>query len=260
MRPAIRKYRKFAFGDKMQSAELANGIGTGGAVVGALADTFSPADKYGKRAAAGNILSGVGQGAALGANFGPLGAGIGAVGGAVAGLINNKKQKDEANKLRSQELVRNYQLADSYAKARVSANPEIVHGDIGTTMNGYYAAGGPLSKDYSNVADQQMSGGSATPLNASAAEFNGNTHAEGGIQIPAKQAEVEGGETTNGDYVFSEQLGFAKLHKPIATAIGKIEKKTLSPERVASIKLLKEKENQLKLQQEYVKHSLGLNQ
>lgn len=110
-----------------------------------------------------------------------------------------------------------------------------------------------------NVANQQIQGGTATPLNNSAAQFNGPSHEEGGIQIPGKSAEVEGKETTNGDYVFSEQLGFAKLHKPIAKAIGIIEKKTLSPERVTSIQYLKGRENNLKLSQEYVKQMYGLN-
>ena len=132
----------------------------------------------------------------------------------------------------------------------------------GTVNQGFVkmkAAGGSLADGYKNMANEKVQGGTATALNSSAAEFNGPSHEGGGIQLPGMNAEVEGNETTNGDYVFSDRLGFAALHKPIAKAIGKIEKKALSPERVVSIKLLKEKENQLKLSQEYVKHTMGLN-
>lgn len=123
----------------------------------------------------------------------------------------------------------------------------------------YAAVGGSLATGYKNMVHQPMENGNATALNSTAAEFKGPSHEQGGIQLPGMQAEVEGNETTNGDYVYSDRLGFAALHKPIAKAIGKIEKKALTPERITSIKLLKEKENQLKLSQEYTKHMLGLN-
>ena len=110
-----------------------------------------------------------------------------------------------------------------------------------------------------NIANQQLQGGSATQLNANAAQFNGPTHEGGGIQVPGKGAETEGGETTNGSYVFSKQLGYAQLHKPIAAAIGKIEKKAMAPERINSLKLLKHKENQLRMAQENTRQQMGLN-
>lgn len=98
----------------------------------------------------------------------------------------------------------------------------------------------------------------AQPLSSTAAEFKGPSHENGGIQIPSAQAEVEGGETSQGDYVFSDRLGFAKLHKPLARAIGKIEKKTMSPERITTLKLLHEKVNNLKLVQEFMKKQYNL--
>jgi len=409
-----KRYKKYAFGgDPAKSMELANGIGQVGSVVGSLADTLGPANEYGKKSLASNVLGNVGSMAAMGANFGPIGAGVGAAAGLVTGLIANGQQKKVENQLINQKDLRQRTLAERYTAARVSSDPTAVNGNIGTSMNGYYAAGGTIGNDpvyhpngdligsmnngkfikspstaglkpetsqwltndtdidaylskkygssyqgrgtyspaevtqpkidYSqftpdrtitsrvpvytsnnttvmqdtygngrqdatyqnnktgqlnanawhvdnqgvvdpnasgslnlskkpmttvtklaaggnvNIANQQVQGGTATPLNNSAAQFNGPSHAEGGIQIPGKSAEVEGGETTNGDYVFSEQLGFAKLHRPIAKAIGVIEKKTLSPERVASIKYLKDKENNLKLSQEYVKQMYGLN-
>ncbi len=114
------------------------------------------------------------------------------------------------------------------------------------------ATGGTLMGAY-------MQNGSATPLSSTAIQFNGPSHENGGIQIPGKNAEVEGGETSTGDYVFSERLGFAQLHKPIARAIGKLEQKPASPERINSLKLLKGEEGKLKVLQEYTKQRLGLN-
>lgn len=247
------RYKKYAFGAKMSATELANGIGGAGAFIGSMADSLGPANTYGKKSMASNLLSGAGNGVAAGAAFGPWGAAIGGAAGLVGGLINNSKQKSIADNLAGQDTRNKAQQEQQYTTARMAADPTSFYGSTGALLQGYYATGGPL-----NVANQQTKGGTATPLNSGAAEFNGPSHAEGGIQIPGMQAEVEGGETTNGDYVFSKQLGFAKLHKPIATAIGKIESKTLSPERLNSLKLLRDKENQLKLSQEYVRHTLGL--
>jgi hypothetical protein len=248
-----KRYKKYAVGG-FTDAEMATGIGQAGSLVGSLTDSLGPADQYGKRTMGANLVSSVGKGAAMGANFGPLGAGIGAGAGLIAGFLSNKSQAEQASRLKNEEQRRNTLLNQQQASARIATDPTLVRGNTATLMNGYYAAGGPL-----NVSNQQTEGGTATPLNSQAAEFNGPPHEQGGIQIPGMGAEVEGNETTNGSYVFSDRLGFAALHKPIAKAIGKIEHKPLSPERVNSLKLLKEKENQLKLSQEYTKHMLGLN-
>ncbi len=93
---------------------------------------------------------------------------------------------------------------------------------------------------------------------SSTAEIHGPSHENGGVPVPGMNAEVEGGETLAGDYVFSDELGFAKLHKPIALAKGKIEKKPATRERLNTLKLLNEKENNLKLMQEYVKSKNNL--
>lgn len=260
MRPLQKRYRHYATGSDMKSStDIANGVGAVGAFAGSTIDALSPADNYGKRSGFANIGGGIAKGAATGAQFGPWGAAIGAGVGAITGLVANKQQKEMANRLRSQESIRDMQMAQQQSQARVSANPSIVYGNQGTLMNGYYAAGGNLMASTNNVAKQPMEGGSATALNSSAAEINGPSHEEGGVQIPGMQSEVEGKETTNGSYVFSERLGFAQLHKPIAKAIGKIEKKALAPERINSLKLLKSQENNLKLSQEYMKRILDLN-
>jgi hypothetical protein len=249
-----KRYKKLAFGGTPE--DMMQGLGTGAGAASGIIDALNPADKYGQSSGVGNVASSALKFGAMGANFGPIGAGVGAAVGIVSGILGNKKQRDRANFLKGQEYVNNMRMTQEQAAARVSADPTIVNGNL---QAGYYAAGGSLIPSTNNVASQQVQGGTITPLNSSAAEINGPSHADGGVQIPSKEAEVEGGETTNGDYVYSEQLGFAKLHRPIATAIGKIEKKALSPERVTSLKLLKGKENQLKLSQEYLKKQLGLN-
>jgi len=108
------------------------------------------------------------------------------------------------------------------------------------------------------IARMFMSGGKAKPLSSDNAIMVGKSHAEGGIDIPEMNAEVEGGETTKGDYVFSKRLGFAGLHKPIAMAKGKIEAKPLTPDRVNALKLLSGKEDVLRQQQELLKSKLGV--
>lgn len=121
-----------------------------------------------------------------------------------------------------------------------------------TIVEKKYAEGGHLIRP-GNVASQPVMNGEAEPLSSTAAQFEGPSHEQGGIQLPALQSEVEGKETTEGNYVFSERLGFAQAHKPLAKAIGKIEQKALTPERVNSLKLLRHKIDQLRESQERVK-------
>lgn len=106
--------------------------------------------------------------------------------------------------------------------------------------------------------DLITSGGTAKKLSSDNALIKGNSHAEGGIDIPELDAEVEGGETTLNNFVFSKKLGFADLHKPIATAKGKIENKPRTLERANSMRMLINKESQLAEQQELLKKKLGI--
>lgn len=128
-----------------------------------------------------------------------------------------------------------------------------------------YANGGDMTKFAQTgtgfsapLARMFMSGGKAKSLSSDNAMMIGNSHAAGGIDIPGMGAEVEGGETTKGDYVFSRKLGFAALHKPIAIAKGKIEMKPLTTERLISLRLLNKKEDNLKQQQELIKLKMGV--
>lgn len=117
------------------------------------------------------------------------------------------------------------------------------------------AAGGTIKAP---LAQAYMNGGNAKSLSSDTTELQGNSHAEGGIEIPQVGAEVEGGETTADNFVFSKQLGFAQLHKPIAKAKGIIEKKPQTAERVNAMKLLNKQENKLALSQEYLKQRMGI--
>lgn len=103
---------------------------------------------------------------------------------------------------------------------------------------------------------KMANGGSLNPMSSDSVEVEGPSHANGGVQLPT--AEVEGGETISGNFVFSEKLGFAKLHKPIAKAIGKIEGKPQTHERKTSLRNLKGQEEKLALQQELTKQQKGI--
>jgi len=101
-------------------------------------------------------------------------------------------------------------------------------------------------------------GGNIESLSSENSEVVGNSHEEGGVKIPELGVELEGGETLSNDFVFSEELGFAQKHKPIAKAIGKIEKKPNTVLTSNTLDRLKEREEQLKVEQEHTKGLLGL--
>lgn len=116
--------------------------------------------------------------------------------------------------------------------------------------------GGSLSSKFLN--NTKAEGGSVNQQSSDGVEFNGNSHNEGGIKLPQIGVEVEGKETAKDDYVFSDKLGFAKLHKPIMNAKGKIESKPYTLERKNAINLLNEQEDKLKFAQEFVKSRLNI--
>lgn len=178
------------------------------------------------------------------------------------GIFNNNPQyQGLAPNARAGQYFDSYSnnKAEMAIKQRLKGIGTGIAGNINATPNlavqgqgvAKLADGGSLAKDFT-------SGKEVVPLSSTAAAFEGPSHAQGGIKLPEQQAEVEGGESVDGNYVFSSRLGFAQLHKPIAKSIGKIEQKSLSPERVISIKLLREKENQLKLSQDFVRQSMNL--
>ena len=112
--------------------------------------------------------------------------------------------------------------------------------------------GGPVLSNVKTI------GGSMTPMSKDTTLASGPSHEQGGIELPNQGAELEGGETSSGDYIFSKALGFAQLHKPIARAEGKIQNKPATAERMKSLSLLKNRTEQLKVTQEMVKQHLNL--
>jgi len=241
-----------------EQQNIATGVGQGAAIVGSLADSLGPADTYGKKSLSSNILGNAGKYASAGATFGPWGAAAGAAVGIAKGIFDNGQQQKAADAARYQEQVQQSRTNQAQLAARYNANPNLLRGNTNST---YYANGGPLATKYlgqQNVANQETQGGDANPISSTASEFDGPSHEDGGIQIPGQQAEVEGNESSENGYVFSDRLGFAAPHKKLARAIGKIEQKTMSPERITSLKLLRGEINNLRQQQEQVKQQLNL--
>lgn len=118
------------------------------------------------------------------------------------------------------------------------------------------AFGGAIDPNTPEQTTSQVPGGSLTPMASNSVAVNGNSHAEGGVQLPS--AEVEGGESIADGFVFSKTLGFADMHKPIAKAIGKIEDKPINPVRRRTLEILKGREQGLAISQELYKKNLGI--
>lgn len=137
-----------------------------------------------------------------------------------------------------------------YAQGRAAQQGDF---EQGQKYAQYYENGGSLSGSYFKAG-----GGQLKQLSKSAVEVQGPSHEGGGVQLPQVGAEVEGNETISNGYVFSDKLGFAKEHKKLATAMGKVEQKPATRERLNTLKLLKEKENKLQLTQEYLRKTLNL--
>jgi hypothetical protein len=119
-----------------------------------------------------------------------------------------------------------------------------------------------LGMNYDFTGNQEQGaiyqlGGKLKALNSDTVEVDGATHEQGGVKVAG--AELEDKETVAGDFVFSDYLGFAEKHKPLAKQIGAIEKKPLNRERRVTMEILRKKEAALKQQQEGMKQQLGLS-
>ena len=128
---------------------------------------------------------------------------------------------------------------------------------FGSNENNIYAAfGGAMP-----INQHMTSGGSINKISKDNYQVSGNSHERGGVKLLGQGIELEGKETINNTgepFVFSEELGFARKHKPIARAIAKVEKKPYNAIAANTLKLLKQKEEQLKIDQEQLKNSLGI--
>ncbi len=242
------KYKKYKFGDKMTGLPY----GEVGNFLGDTADVLTPTNQYGVKsnfnAGLSGGLKGAGQGAAIGTMIAPgigtvIGGAAGLIGGAITSVVGNNRQREEAAKNQSlYEMMMNKQYASKLSN----------YDTTGSNQNQIYAKlGGNVP-----ISNHLSIGGKLDKLSSNRFEVNGRTHEEGGVKFPNINAELEDGETVSGDYVFSEVLGFADKHKPIAKMIGKMEKKPDNPITRQTIDFLKQKENRLKEDQEQVKASL----
>ena len=124
---------------------------------------------------------------------------------------------------------------------------------VGYATETVKATGGTLSKGY---RAQEVPGGKLVKESSDGIAIQGQTHAQGGVQVPG--AEVEAGETIKDDFVYSAQLGFAQQHKPLMKAKGVIEQKPATPERINALRIIDQKEDKLALAQEYFKKKNGI--
>jgi hypothetical protein len=193
---------------------------------------------------------GMASGFALGNKIVPgIGGAVGAFAGGIYGIAKGSKMDKQAKLDRGYQDKMFRRSRDLEMEGRQRLQGEQQYGS-NTQM---YATGGNLSSKFLAGLNPDIS-----QTSSSTTEINGKSHKDGGVPIRNMNAEVEKGETTSGDYVFSKQLGFAKIHKPIARAKGMIEEKPMTASRINSLKLLAEKEQKLSMAQEYIKKTLNL--
>jgi hypothetical protein len=225
-----------------------------GEFAGSAYDSLTPTDQYGAKsdfnAGLGSALKGAGTGAAIGSVIPGVGTAVGAIVGGGIGAIKGIRDNNQAQAYGVGVRKLQAQQQDEFARMRLA------NYDQGSNNNQIYAKMGgviPLNDDKFAL------GGNINKLSEENAEVTGNSHEQGGVRI-SPRVELEGGETVNKDFVFSEELGFAQRHKPIARAIGKMEKsgREFSSVTKGTIDLLKQKEEALKQEQETFKEQLGL--
>lgn len=252
MKRLTSQYKKYAsggafaaggsgWGTTVQAAQMGMGI------VNDITDANATPDVNGlqKPSMGKSIGSSALSGAALGTSILPgWGTAIGAVVGAGVGWISGSSQQRKYKRLTAEYSRARDMRNQQTTAARIGADPSIVYGNPDSN---YYANGGQLR------GLGPVKNGSVEDLSYENVEFKGPSHEEGGIELPANQAEVEGQETMNNDYVFSKRLGFADAHRKLAKAAGKIEQKPQTPERVRSLELIEAKTAALRQKQELVK-------
>ena len=232
------------------NGQLSDGLGMAASLASSVMP-LSDAGQYGRYDVTDRGKMGISsalQGASMGAKLGPAGAVVGAVVGGVAGVVMAKKRERD----KAKQVAKDQAAYQDRAASTLNFN-----NNVGVDNTAMYADGGlmkrPLAAAMMNRQNSNMK-----PMSENATEVKGRSHAEGGESLPDLGAEVEAGETTEGSYVFSKKLGFADLHRPLARAMGKIEKKPMTPDRVNALRLLQGKVEMLKAQQEQVRKQLNL--
>jgi hypothetical protein len=244
-------YRKYDIGgtllSSIQKPDILSTLGTS-------VDALDSPDQYGRQTTATQTLKGAASGAALGSKILPgWGTAAGAVIGGTMGFINGNKSRDTERNMQANQKLAEQQYQLNRSGAILSADPALVTGRKGAE---FYATGGFLKgKFYDSV---KAVGGKLNSLSTDSAEVQGPSHEQGGVDLPQYGSEVEGGETLQGDYVFSDRLGFAQQHKKLARAIGKTENKPATPDRINSLRKMRQAVEGLKAQQEAVREQYNL--
>lgn len=228
-----------------------------GSIIGLLGNTansLDPGNEYGKQSTATNLMKGAATGAQLGTAIAPgLGTAIGASAGLIGGFFMDKKQKKQQEQMQFNQSLMKQQQELNRSAAVIGNNPALVTGQPGTE---FYKSGGFLKNRYYDKI--YASGGQIKSMSSSSAEVQGPSHENGGVDLPQYQSELEGGESIQNDYVFSDRLGFAPIHKRLAKTIGKIEQKPATPDRLNALKSLNQRVQELQQLQEMVRQQNNL--
>lgn len=242
-----RYYKKYQVGGDISPSQFLSLLGT-------TADSLDPGNQYGRQTTATQTFKGATSGAALGTSILP---GVGTVAGAVLGggmgYLQGRKAKKAEDQMKFNQTLQEQQMQLKRSAAVLSADPALVTGRPGEE---FYASGGFLKNKYYDAV--KATGGNLKPLSYNSAEVEGPSHEQGGVDLPAFKSEVEGGETMQDNYVFSDRLGFAKIHRQLAKAIGKVEQKPATPERINSLKRMNQQVENLKAEQEQIRQQLNL--
>jgi hypothetical protein len=247
MKTLRKRYKKYEGGGKLtDSADLLSLVGTG-------IDAVGTPNAYGRQSTTIQSLKGAASGAALGTKILPgWGTAAGAVIGGTMGLLAGNKAKNAEQNMQANQALAERQYQINRSAAALSADPALVTGRKGAE---FYASGGFLKSRYNSM---KAVGGKLNALSSDSAEVEGPSHEQGGVDLPQFNSELEGGETIQDDYVFSDRLGFAQQHKKLATAIGKTEKKPATPDRINSLKRMYKAVDNLKNQQEAIREQFNL--
>jgi hypothetical protein len=180
---------------------------------------------------AGSALSGIGAGVSAGMALGPYGALVGGlVGGGVGFFSEKSRQKKEKQEEKEQEEL----MAKQEAKMRMLNDKAALYAyeSNGNKNNAIYKYGGYKGTPISTYG----MGGQVNQITEDEVQFDGNTHENGGIHIGQGNV-VEDGESSSGDYIFSDRLNFQ----------GKVKKNDPSTFSTKHKKLARQKANVLKM-------------
>src|SRR3990172_8520029 len=237
-----KKYKRYAEGGGLDTSNLmgaaagsnpyAAAIAMGQQLLTSAVDEFAPTNEFGHQSAIAQGIKGNLQ--------------LGTIGGVMGYMKGRKQMKEDKTRRFHNELnLQQGQLKRS--AAAISADPALITGKPGEEL---YASGGFLKNKYNLT---KATGGNLKPMSVNSAEVQGPSHEQGGVDLPQYQSELEGKESVQDDYVFSDRLGFAQIHKKLARAIGKIEQKPATPERINSLRRMNGQIEQLKEQQEQIR-------